>query len=83
YAPLAGHVEPADSPLASTPDGRFPYVITTAKSGWFIHSSHRHVASLRRKSPNPGVEISPALAERRCLVQGDWATVETPTGEAS
>ncbi|WP_163284330.1 molybdopterin dinucleotide binding domain-containing protein, partial [Enterobacter hormaechei] len=60
-----------------------PYVITTAKSGWFIHSSHRHVASLRRKSPNPGVEISPALAERRCLVQGDWATVETPTGEAS
>ncbi|MGL4289803.1 MAG: molybdopterin-dependent oxidoreductase, partial [Phreatobacter sp.] len=83
YAPLAGHVEPADSPLAPTPDGRFPYVITTAKRGWFVHSSHRHVASLRRKSPDPGVEISPALAARRGLVQGDWTIVETPNGEAS
>lgn len=83
YAPLAGHVEPADSPLAPVPDERFPYVITTAKSGWFVHSSHRHVASLRRKSPDPGVEISPALAARRGLVQGDWVTVETPAGEAS
>lgn len=83
YAPLPGHVEPADSPLALAPDRRFPYVITTAKSGWFVHSSHRHIASLRRKSPDPGVEISPALAARSGLVQGDWAIVETPGGEAS
>ncbi|WP_246088410.1 molybdopterin-dependent oxidoreductase [Phreatobacter stygius] len=83
YAPLAGHVEPADSPLAPEPDVRFPYVLTTAKSGWFVHSSHRHIASLRRKSPDPAVEISPALAARLGLSNGDWATVETPSGEAS
>lgn len=81
YAPLPGHVEPAESPMAPAVDKRFPLVLTTAKSGWFVHSSHRHVASLRRKSPDPAVEISTALAARQGLEDGDWAIVETPSGQ--
>jgi anaerobic selenocysteine-containing dehydrogenase/ferredoxin-NADP reductase len=81
YAPLPGHIEPVESPLADAADGRFPLVLTTAKSGWFVHSSHRHVASLRKKTPDPAVEISGTLAARRGLEDGDWAIVETPTGE--
>jgi len=81
YAPLAGHVEPAESPMASTSDKRFPLVLTTAKSGWFVHSSHRHVASLRKKAPDPAVEISSTLATRQGLDDGDWAIVETPSGQ--
>ena len=80
YAPLPGHVEPAESPLRDAADPLFPLVLTTAKSGWFIHSSHRHVASLRKKSPDPLVEISPALAMRRGLIEGDWAIIETLQG---
>ncbi|MGY8630987.1 molybdopterin-dependent oxidoreductase [Bradyrhizobium sp. 14AA] len=81
YAPLPGHVEPAESPLAERADSRFPLVLTTAKSGWFVHSSHRHVASLRRKTPDPAVEISPTLAAGRGLKDGDWAIVTTLAGD--
>jgi anaerobic selenocysteine-containing dehydrogenase/ferredoxin-NADP reductase len=81
YAPLPGHVEPAESPFAETADSRFPFVLTTAKSGWFVHSSHRHVASLRKKAPEPSIEMNEALAGQRGLKEGDWALVETPTGE--
>ncbi|MBR0779825.1 molybdopterin-dependent oxidoreductase [Bradyrhizobium iriomotense] len=81
YAPLAGHVEPAESPMTLTAGERFPLVLTTAKSGWFVHSSHRHVASLRKKSPDPAVEISRTLATQRGLEDGDWAIVETASGQ--
>ena len=81
YAPLPSYVEPAESPLGPTADGRFPLVLTTAKSGWFVHSAHRHIASLRRKTPDPAVEISATLASQRSLEDGDWAIVETPTGQ--
>jgi anaerobic selenocysteine-containing dehydrogenase/ferredoxin-NADP reductase len=81
YAPLPGHIEPAESPFAEDLDGRFPFVLTTAKSGWFVHSSHRHVASLRKKTPEPSIEINETLAARRGLKEGDWAVVETPTGK--
>ncbi|MHC2468999.1 molybdopterin dinucleotide binding domain-containing protein [Bradyrhizobium embrapense] len=77
---LPDHVEPVGSPLTTAADERFPLVLSTAKSGWFVHSSWRHVASLRRKSPDPAVEISPQLAARRGLVEGDWAVVETQGG---
>ena len=54
--------------------------MTTAKSGWFVHSSHRHVASLRRKSPEPSIEVHPALAEKHGLMAGGWAIVSTRSG---
>src|SRR6266702_674451 len=81
YAQLANHVVPAESPLGQASSERFPLVLTTAKSGWFVHSSHRHVASLRKKSPDPAMEISKALAERRGLEEGDWAVITTPSGQ--
>jgi anaerobic selenocysteine-containing dehydrogenase/ferredoxin-NADP reductase len=81
YVPLPGHVEPEDSPLAPSADARFPLVLTTAKSGWFVHSAYRHIASLRKKTPDPAVEISATLASRRGLEEGDWAVVETSAGQ--
>jgi ferredoxin-NADP reductase len=57
-------------------------VLTTAKSGWFVHSSHRHIASLRRKTPDPAIEINATLAAQRGLQDGDWAIVETSVGQA-
>ncbi|MEI9425608.1 molybdopterin-dependent oxidoreductase [Mesorhizobium sp. Cs1299R1N1] len=75
---LPGFVELGDSP--SSP-GALPLVLTTAKSGFYVHTSHRHVASLRRKAPDPSVEISSVLAEARGLATGDWARLRT-TGAA-
>lgn len=81
YAALPGHIEPAESPLADGADSRFPLVLTTAKSGWFVHSSHRHIASLRKKTPDPSIEISAKLAAKRGLQDSDWAVVTTSAGE--
>jgi anaerobic selenocysteine-containing dehydrogenase/ferredoxin-NADP reductase len=78
--PLASFVEPAGSPFSSTADSQFPMVLSTAKSGWFVHTSHRHVASLRRKSAAPQVQISSAFASKRGIVEGHWVQVKTPVG---
>lgn len=76
---LPCHVEPASA--AGRP-AALPLLLSTAKSGWFVHSSHRHVASLRRKAPDPGVELSLADAKARSIAAGDWVIVRTRDGEA-
>lgn len=76
---LPRHVEPASA--AGRPV-ELPLLLSTAKSGWFVHSSHRHVASLRRKAPDPGVELSLGDAQARGIVAGDWVIVRTRDGEA-
>jgi len=76
---LPCHVEPASA--AGRP-AELPLLLSTAKSGWFVHSSHRHVASLRRKAPDPSVELSLTDAQARGIDAGDWVTVRTREGEA-
>ncbi|MFQ6721889.1 molybdopterin-dependent oxidoreductase, partial [Bordetella pertussis] len=75
---LPVHVEPADTPARHA--GAYPLVMSTAKSGWFVHSSHRYVASLRRKSPEPQVYLSVQAARARGIASGDWVRVRTPYG---
>lgn len=78
---LPTYVEPADTPARYGHE--YPIVLTTAKSGWFVHSSHRYVASLRRKSPEPQVYMSTTAARGRRINNGDWVHVRTPYGEVS
>jgi anaerobic selenocysteine-containing dehydrogenase len=79
YAPLPEYVEPAVSPL-SRPDlsARYPLVLTSGKVVQFCHSQHRNVPGLRRHSPDPVVELHPAAAGARGIVDGAWVVVETP-----
>jgi anaerobic selenocysteine-containing dehydrogenase/ferredoxin-NADP reductase len=76
---LPRHVEPAS---AEGRPAELPLLLSTAKSGWFVHSSHRHVASLRRKAPEPSVELSLDDAKARGIAAGDWVIVRTRDGEA-
>lgn len=83
YPAVACHIEPAESPMhADSERVNFPLTLTTAKSGWFVHSSHRHITSLRKKSPDPMIEVSGKLARSRGLSEGDWAYVTTTAGKA-
>ena len=75
--PLPTFVEPAENPQT---DLDFPLVLTTAKSGWFVHSSHRHVASLRRKAPGPQVQLGKDYAASIGVHDGQWVRVLTPRG---
>ncbi len=81
YPPLPEHEEPLVGPL-SRPDlaERFPLILTCAKSTQFCESQHRGLPSLRRRVPDPEVELHPAAAAERGIGAGDWVTVETPEG---
>jgi anaerobic selenocysteine-containing dehydrogenase len=81
YPPLPEFEEPRTSPR-SRPDlaGRFPLVLTCAKSLWFCETQHRNVAGLRGKVPAPQLELHPDTARSRGVAAGDWVRVETPHG---
>src|SRR5690606_16669046 len=82
-SPLPIHVIPASLAATSASDSDFPLTLSTAKNGWFVHSSHRHIASLRKRAPNPTVQISPHLAKHHDVADGDWAYVITQHGRAT
>lgn len=55
----------------------YPYALTTAKSGYFIHSSQRHIDTLRKREREPFVEVSSACAEANGFLTGDIISIET------
>lgn len=79
YPPLPAFVAEQD---LMQPDDRHPYVLTSAKSGFFCHSQHRNLASLRRKSSSPLLDISSELAREKGIVERDWVRVTTRMGSA-
>lgn len=58
----------------------FDLILTTAKWPQFCHSQHRDLPSLRRRMPEPLVEIHPLTAARRGIAAGDWLEVQTSLG---
>ena len=81
-APLPQYVEPAMGPLSQPETAeRFPLVLTSAKSIHYCHSQHRGLQALRRREPDPMVEIHPDAAGARGIADGDWIRVATPNGE--
>ena len=65
YAPLPDFVEPPIGPVAR-PDlaARFPLVLTCAKPTLFCQTQHRALPSLRKRAPDPEVELHPDAAAR-------------------
>lgn len=80
YSPLprASAVNPADEAQYHT----YPLILTSAKNGYFCHSQHRSLASLRRRALNPILEISGLLAETQKISSGDTVIVKTDQGQA-
>lgn len=58
----------------------FPYVLMSANSGYFCHSQHRSIPSLRRRAPEPSVDIHPNLARSKGIEAGDWVAIRTRIG---
>jgi anaerobic selenocysteine-containing dehydrogenase/ferredoxin-NADP reductase len=81
---VAAFVEPADTPLdgRKTRQGRYPYVLSSAKNGFYCHSQHRSLPSLRKRAPDPVAELSPALAAAKQIIDGDWVRISTRIGQA-
>ena len=80
--PLPGYVPPAVSP-AARPDlaARFPLVLSSAKPHLYCHGQHRNLPKLRKRLPDPLVEIHPDTAAARGIGNGDWVGIRTPSGQ--
>jgi anaerobic selenocysteine-containing dehydrogenase len=54
--------------------------LTCSKGTHFCETQHRQVPSLRRRAPDPEVEIHPDTASGRGILAGQWVRIETPHG---
>jgi anaerobic selenocysteine-containing dehydrogenase len=82
YDPLPYYQEPPESPL-SAPDlaREYPLIlITGGRSQYYFHSEFRQIEPLRKRDPDPIVEINPELAVRTQIEEGDWVWIETVRG---
>ncbi len=81
YASLPGYQE-ASIEQEDAAQSAFPYVLTSAKNGYYCHSQQRGVTSLRRKAMLPRLDISMETAAARAIRSGDPVRVSTPDGSA-
>lgn len=65
----------------STSDS-YPLRLGCAKTLFYCHGQHRNLPSLRRREPDPPLEISPTDATARGIAQGDWVRIVTERGQA-
>ena len=80
--PLPGYEEPPESPV-STPElfEEYPLIlITGCRTPAFFVSEHRQIPSLRRRNPDPVLEIHPQTAEKFGIKDGDWVYIENSHG---
>ena len=82
YDPLPGFKEPPESPV-STPELMHDYpliLITGGRHIEYFHSEGRQIPSLRKRVPDPIIEIHPETAAKFNIEKGDWVWLETPRG---
>lgn len=82
YDPLPQYEEPKESPC-STPELAKQYplmLITGGRFNPYYHSEHRQIESIRKRRPNPRVQINPETAKKLGIENGDWVWIETPRG---
>lgn len=70
--------------VISDSDGtrRYPFTLTSAKSGYYCHSQHRSTVSLRKRAPLPEAIINASVATGKGIRAGDWIRLSTPDGDA-
>jgi anaerobic selenocysteine-containing dehydrogenase len=77
HAPLPEFVEPAMGPDSI---GDYPLILTSAKSPHYLQSQMRGLPALRRREPDPRLEMHPEAATARGIEDGAWVAVSTPHG---
>lgn len=61
------------------PEG-YDLLLTTAKWPQYCHSQQRDLPSLRRRMPEPLVELHPEIARQHGITAGDWVEIHTTLG---
>jgi len=71
---------PQCSGLPEVENEAYPLVLTSSKDPYYLHSSYRWIAGLRRRSPEPEVRLHPRTAAQHGIRTGDNVLVETRGG---
>ena len=58
----------------------YPLTSPPLKLPYFCHSQHHALPSLRRRAPEPLVELHPTLAQQKGIRESDWVIIGTPVG---
>lgn len=81
-SPLPVFREPDESPVKQ-PElfKEYPLVLTTGgRNIVYYHSSHRNIPSLKKRSPDPLLQIHPDTARSMGLEPGEWVDLVSPRG---
>lgn len=83
YDPLPTYNEPPQGPISTRDLAKdYPLILTTGpRVNMFTHSQYRNVSSLRRKMPEPLIEINIETAKGLGITDGDMVKLESPRGE--
>jgi anaerobic selenocysteine-containing dehydrogenase len=82
YDPLPTFFDPPESPWRSPELSKdYPFqLITGARIPFFFHTENRVSGPLRKKRPDPLVEIHPKAAKARGIAEGDWIEISSLRG---
>ncbi len=82
YDPLPQFEEPAETPVSDPQLAKeYPLrLITGGRVREYFHSEWRQVDSVRRRRPDPIVQIHPTTAAGLGIGDGEWVWIETPRG---
>ncbi len=83
YEPLPPFQESFENPI-SRPDlaAEYPLMLTTGgRFKWNFHSEYFQVPSIRRRHPDPLVQVHPDTAGRLGINDGDWVWIENTRGK--
>ncbi|MFW6081762.1 MAG: molybdopterin-containing oxidoreductase family protein [Desulfosalsimonas sp.] len=78
--PAGAHALPQYKAKDMQTNQEYPLLLTSAKSPNYLHSSYRWVKSLRRREPDPRVQVHPDTAESLGIKQGGDIEISTPHG---
>ena len=84
YDPLPRYREPAETQISNPELAKeYPFtLITGGRVREFYHSDWHQIESVRKRHPNPLVQIHPDTAGKLDINHGDWVWIETPRGRA-
>jgi anaerobic selenocysteine-containing dehydrogenase len=80
YDPLPSYHEPPESPI-STPHlfEKYPLILYTGgRHLEYFHTEGRQIPSLRKRVPDPYLEVNPQTARQFGIEAGDWVWIECP-----
>lgn len=71
---------PSGTGLPEAPDVDYPLILSGFKDKYYLHSSYRWMPALRRRRPEPLVELHPQTAAAYGIRDGERVVIETRRG---